>query len=116
MLLGQTDGVDWLELVHHDQGVRPSGGIRKILAQGVKIPVLIQAACMLFYPDFFRGVPFSFGHFEELAKRVGRELDLRQNDLPLRAIKVGDFDLEKRLRNLRFWDGELKPMSEVAGK
>ena len=37
MLLGQADGVDWLELVHHDQGVRPSGGIRRIEAKGVKI-------------------------------------------------------------------------------
>lgn len=116
MLLGQTDGVDWLELVHHDQGVRPSGKIRRMEAKGVKIPALVQAACMLFYPDFFRGVPFSFGRFEEMSKRVGRVLDLRENDLPLRAIEVGDFDLEKRLRDLKFWEGELNPMPEAVGK
>jgi hypothetical protein len=116
MLLGQTDGVDWLELVHHDQGVRPSGGIRRIEAKRVKIPALVQAACLVFYPDFFRGVPFSFGHFEEMSKRVGRVLDLSKNDLPLRAIEVGDFDLEKRLRDLKIWEGELNPMPEAAGK
>ena len=110
MLLGQADGVDWLELVHHDQGVRPSGGIRRIEAKGVKIPVLVQAACLVFYPDFFRGVPFSFGRFEEVAKREGRVLDLRKNDLPLKAIEIAGYELGKRLQDLKFWEGELKPM------
>ncbi len=110
MLLGQTDGVDWLELVHHDQGVRPSGKIRRIEAKGVKIPALVQAACLVFYPDFFRGVPFSFGRFEEMAKREGRVLDLRKNDLPLKAIEIAGYELGKRLQDLKFWEGELKPI------
>jgi hypothetical protein len=116
MLLGQTDGVDWLELVHHDQGVRPSGGILRIEAKGVKIPALVQAACLVFYPDFFRGVPFSFGRFDEMAERVGRVLDLSMNDLPLKAIEIAGYELGKRLQDLRFWEGELKPMPEAAGK
>ena len=93
MLLGQTDGVDWLELVHHDQGVRPSGKTRRIEAKGLKIPALLQAACLVFYPDFFRGVPFSFGHFEEMSKRVGRVLDLRENRLPLQAIEIAGYEM-----------------------
>jgi hypothetical protein len=116
ILLGQTEGVDWLELVHHDQGVRPSGKIRRIEAKGVKIPALVQAACLVFYPDFFRGVPFSFGHFEEMSKRVGRVLDLSKDDLPLKAIEIASYQIGKRLQDLRFWEGELKPMPEAAGK
>jgi hypothetical protein len=78
--------------------------------------VLVPAACLVFYPDFFRGVPFSFGRFEEMAKREGRVLDLRKNDLPLKAIEIAGYELGKRLQDLKFWEGELKPMPEAAGK
>jgi hypothetical protein len=112
MLLGRKDGVDWVELVHHDQGVRPTGGIRRIEAQGTPEEVLLQAACLVFYPDFFRGVPFSFGHLEVLAEKVGRVLDLRRENLVLQVLEMVEYQLGKRFRHLAFWEGDLKRMGE----
>jgi hypothetical protein len=108
MLVGQKAGVDWVELVHHDQGVRPAGGIRRIEAQGTPKKVLLQAACLVSYPDFFRGVPFSFGRLEALAEKVGRVLDLRRESLVLQVLELVEYELGKRFRHLAFWEGDLK--------
>ena len=110
MLLGRKNGTDWVELVHHDQGVRPTGSIRRIEAQGTPEAVLLQAACLVFYPDFFRGVPFSFGRLEELAEKVGRVLDLQKEPLIFMVLEMVENDWGKRFRHLAFWEGDLKRM------
>jgi len=112
MLLGQKDGINWVELVHHDQGVRPAGRIRRIEVRGTREEVLLKAACLVFYPDFFRGVPFSFGHLEVLAERVDRVLDLQKERLIFQVLKMVEYELGKRFRHLAFWEGDLKRMNQ----
>jgi len=112
MLLGQKDGINWVELVHHDQGVRPAGRIRRIEAQGTREEVLLKAACLVFYPDFFRGVPFSFGHLEVLAERVDRVLDLQKERLIFQVLEMVKYDLGKRFPHLAFWEGDLKRINQ----
>lgn len=57
ILVGDADR-QWLDVHYFDAAMRPIGRIHTIVPESPDQPDMLLDACIAFYPDFFREIPF----------------------------------------------------------
>ena len=110
LLLGAAKGAFWVEAIHFESGVRPAGQVLRIISDKGDQTKLLLSACMIFYPDLFRGC-CSISALVDLVEKLGTEVDLEKERQLSNILEV----LEREAKGMggfqRFglWEGELSP-------
>ena len=110
LLLGAAKGAFCVEAIHFESGVRPAGQVLRIISDKGDQTQLLLSACMIFYPDLFRGC-CSISALVDLVEKLGTEVDLEKERQLSNILEV----LEREAKGMggfqRFglWEGELSP-------
>ena len=110
LLLGGKGAEVWVEAIHFESGVRPAGQVRRVIsAEGDETKLLLNA-CMIFYPDLFRG-SCSISALVDVVEKLGTEVHLEKERQLSNILEV----LQREAKGMggfqRFglWEGELSP-------
>jgi hypothetical protein len=110
LLLGAAKGAFWVEAIHFESGVRPAGQVLRIISDKGDQTLLLLSACMIFYPDLFRGC-CSISALVDLVEKLGTEVHLEKERQLSNILEV----LQREAKGMggfeRFglWEGELSP-------
>ena len=110
LLLGGKGAEVWVEAIHFESGVRPAGQVRRVIsAEGDETKLLLNA-CMIFYPDLFRG-SCSIGALVDVVEKLGTEVHLEKERQLSTILEVLQSEAKSMGGFERFdlWEGELKP-------
>jgi len=110
LLLGAAKGAFWVEAIHFESGVRPAGQVLRIISDKGDQTQLLLSACMIFYPDLFRGC-CSISALVDVVEKLGTEVHLRKEDRISSILEVLQSEARRMMgyERFAFWDGELKP-------
>ena len=110
LLLGAAKGAFWVEAIHFESGVRPAGQVLRIISDKGDQTQLLLSACMIFYPDLFRGC-CSISALVDVVEQLGTEVHLEKERQLSNILEV----LQREAKGMggfkRFglWEGELSP-------
>ena len=110
LLLGGKGAEIWVEAIHFESGVRPAGQVRRVIsAEGDETKLLLNA-CMIFYPDLFRG-SCSIGALVDVVEKLGTEVHLEKEAQLSSMLEVLQSEAKSMGGFERFglWEGELSP-------
>ena len=110
LLLGGKGAEVWVEAIHFESGVRPAGQVRRVIsAEGDETKLLLNA-CMIFYPDLFRG-SCSISALVDVVEKAGTELHLEKEAQLFSMLEVLQSEAKSMGGFERFglWEGELSP-------
>ena len=110
LLLGAAKGAFWVEAIHFEGGVRPAGQVLRIISDKGDQTKLLLSACMIFYPDLFRGC-CSISALVDLVEKLGTEVHLERERQLSTILEVLQSEAKSMGGFERFdlWEGELKP-------
>ena len=109
LLLGGKGAEVWVEAIHFESGVRPAGQVRRVIsAEGDETKLLLNA-CMIFYPDLFRG-SCSISALVDVVEKLGTEVHIRKEERISRILEVLQSEAGRLMgyEGFAFWEGELK--------
>jgi hypothetical protein len=110
LLLGRKGAELWVEAIHFESGVRPAGEVRRVISADGDESKLLLNACMIFYPDLFRGC-CSISALVDVVEQLGTEVHLEKERQLSNILEV----LQREAKGMggfkRFglWEGELSP-------
>jgi len=110
LLLGGKGAEIWVEAIHFESGVRPAGQVRRVVsAEGDETKLLLNA-CMIFYPDLFRG-SCSISAMVDVLEQFGTEVHLEKEAQLSSMLEVLQSEAKSMGGFERFglWEGELSP-------
>ena len=110
LLLGGMGAEIWVEAIHFESGVRPAGQVRRVVsAEGDETKLLLNA-CMIFYPDLFRG-SCSISALVDVVEQLGTEVHLEKEAQLSSMLEVLQSEAKSMGGFERFglWEGELSP-------
>ncbi|NCY23094.1 hypothetical protein EBX31_14230 [bacterium] len=110
LLLGGKGAEIWVEAIHFESGVRPAGQVRRVVsAEGDETKLLLNA-CMIFYPDLFRG-SCSISALVDVVEQLGTEVHLEKEAQLSSMLEVLQSEAKSMGGFERFglWEGELSP-------
>ena len=109
LLLGAAKGAFWVEAIHFESGVRPAGQVLRIISDKGDQTQLLLSACMIFYPDLFRGC-CSISALVDLVEKLGTEVHIRKGERISRILEVLQSEAGRLMgyEGFAFWEGELK--------
>ena len=109
LLLGAAKGAFWVEAIHFESGVRPAGQVLRIISDKGDQTQLLLSACMIFYPDLFRGC-CSISALVDLVEKLGTEVHIRKEERISRILEVLQSEAGRLMgyEGFAFWEGELK--------
>ena len=110
LLLGGKGAEVWVEAIHFESGVRPAGQVRRVIsAEGDETKLLLNA-CMIFYPDLFRG-SCSISFLVDEVEKLGTEVHLEKERQLSNILEVLQSESKSMGGFERFglWEGELSP-------
>ena len=110
LLLGAAKGAFWVEAIHFESGVRPAGQVLRIISDKGGQTQLLLSACMIFYPDLFRGC-CSISALVDLVEKLGTEVHLEKERQLSNILEVLQREAKGMSGFERFglWEGELSP-------
>jgi len=110
LLLGGKGAEIWVEAIHFESGVRPAGEVRRIISDKGDQTQLLLSACMIFYPDLFRG-SCSISALVDVVEKLGTEVHLRKEERISTILEVLESEAKSMGGFERFglWEGELSP-------
>ena len=110
LLLGAAKGAFWVEAIHFESGVRPAGQVLRIISDKGDQTQLLLSACMIFYPDLFRGC-CSISALVDLVEKLGTEVHLEKEAQLSSMLEVLQSEAKSMGGFERFglWEGELSP-------
>ena len=110
LLLGGKGAEVWVEAIHFESGVRPAGQVVRVISADGDETKLLLNACMIFYPDLFRGC-CSISALVDVVEQLGTEVHLEKERQLSNILEV----LQREAKGMggfkRFglWEGELSP-------
>ena len=110
LLLGGKGAEVWAEAIHFESGVRPAGQVRRVIsAEGDETKLLLNA-CMIFYPDLFRG-SCSISALVDVVEKSRTEVNLEKEAQLFSMLEVLQSEAKSMGGFERFglWEGELSP-------
>ena len=110
LLLGGKGAELWVEAIHFESGVRPAGQVRRVIsAEGDETKLLLNA-CMIFYPDLFRGC-CSISALVDVVEKLRTEVNLEKEAQLSNILEVLQNEAKSMGGFERFglWEGELSP-------
>ena len=110
LLLGGKGAEIWVEAIHFESGVRPAGQVLRIISDKGDQTKLLLSACMIFYPDLFRGC-CSISALVDLVEKLGTEVHLERERQLSTILEVLQSEAKSMCGFERFglWEGELSP-------
>ena len=110
LLLGGKGAEIWVEAIHFESGVRPAGQVLRIISDKGDQTKLLLSACMIFYPDLFRGC-CSISALVDLVEKLGTEVHLERERQLSTILEVLQSEAKSMGGFERFglWEGELSP-------
>ena len=110
LLLGAAKGAFWVEAIHFEIGVRPAGQVLRLISDEGDQTKLLLSACMIFYPDLFRGC-CSISALVDVVEKLGTEVHLEKERQLSTILEVLQSEAKSMGGFERFdlWEGELKP-------
>jgi hypothetical protein len=110
LLLGAAKGAFWVEAIHFESGVRPAGQVRRVISADGDETKLLLNACMIFYPDLFRG-SCSISALVDVVEKAGTEVHLEKEAQLFSMLEVLQSEAKSMGGFERFglWEGELSP-------
>ena len=110
LLLGGKGAEIWVEAIHFESGVRPAGEVRRVISADGDETKLLLNACMIFYPDLFRG-SCSISALVDVVEKAGTEVHLRKEERISSILEVLQSEASRMMgyERFAFWEGELKP-------
>ena len=110
LLLGGKGAEVWVEAIHFESGVRPAGQVLRIISDKGDQTKLLLSACMIFYPDLFRGC-CSISALVDLVEKLGTEVHLERERQLSTILEVLQSEAKSMGGFERFglWEGELSP-------
>jgi hypothetical protein len=109
LLLGGKGAEIWVEAIHFESGVRPAGKVLRLISDEGDQTKLLLSACMIFYPDLFRG-SCSISALVDVVEKAGTEVHLRKEDRISSILEVLQSEAGRMMgyERFAFWEGELK--------
>jgi hypothetical protein len=110
LLLGGKGAEIWVEAIHFESGVRPAGEVRRVISADGDETKLLLNACMIFYPDLFRG-SCSISALVDVVEKAGTEVHLEKERQLSTILEVLQSEAKSMGGFERFglWEGELSP-------
>jgi hypothetical protein len=110
LLLGGKGAEIWVEAIHFESGVRPAGQVVRVISADGDETKLLLNACMIFYPDLFRG-SCSISALVDVVEKAGTEVHLRKEKRISSILEVLQSEAKSMGGFERFglWEGELNP-------
>ena len=110
LLLGAAKGAFWVEAIHFESGVRPAGQVLRIISDKGDQTKLLLSACMIFYPDLFRGC-CSISALVDLVEKLGTEVHLERERQLSTILEVLQSEAKSMGGFQRFglWEWEFSP-------
>ena len=110
LLLGGKGVEIWVEAIHFESGVRPAGQVRRVISADGDETKLLLSACMIFYPDLFRG-SCSISALVDVVEKLGTEVHLEKEAQLSSMLEVLQSEAKSMGGFERFglWEGELSP-------
>ena len=110
LLLGGKGAEIWVEAIHFESGVRPAGQVRRVISADGDESKLLLNACMIFYPDLFRGC-CSISALVDVVEKLGTEVHFEKEAQLASMLEVLQSEAKSMGGYERFglWEGELKP-------
>ena len=110
LLLGGKGAEVWAEAIHFESGVRPAGQVRRVISADGDESKLLLNACMIFYPDLFRGC-CSISALVDVVEKLGTEVHFEKEAQLSSMLEVLQSEANSMGGYERFglWEGELKP-------
>jgi len=110
LLLAGKGAEIWVEAIHFESGVRPAGEVRRVISADGDESKLLLNACMIFYPDLFRGC-CSISALVDVVEQLGTEVHLEKEAQLSSMLEVLQSEAKSMGGFERFglWEGELSP-------
>ena len=110
LLLGAAKGAFWVEAIHFEIWVRPAGQVLRLISDEGDQTKLLLSACMIFYPDLFRGC-CSISALVDVVEKLGTEVHLERERQLSTILEVLQSEAKSMGGFERFglWEGELSP-------
>ena len=110
LLLGGKGAEIWVEAIHFESGVRPAGQVVRVISADGDETKLLLNACMIFYPDLFRG-SCSISALVDVVEKAGTEVHLEKEAQLSSMLEVLQSEAKSMGGFERFglWEGELNP-------
>ena len=110
LLLGGKGAELWVEAIHFESGVRPAGQVRRVTSADGDESKLLLNACMIFYPDLFRG-SCSISALVDVVEKAGTEVHLEKEAQLSSMLEVLQSEAKSMGGYERFglWEGKLSP-------